>query len=169
MTIQRDINVDWPNNGGPTPYYGPLTGPSSKSSSGLSPTSPVPDPVSDNEVYAGDVTSIASYGMTTIKTVTSLGISNCTVGGAIASASVLTVPMVGFSILADWNNPYLTNNQKWIMTGYDVAVGLIGIGITALLVSNPITIAPVITLGYGAASALGNYLMANSFKRGNGY
>jgi len=124
-------------------------------------------PLPGHDDYGSRFATGISHGVSTIKTLTaSIQASSTALSGVCYAAAV------PFSLLADWSNPRLTNDQKWVLTGYDVGTAAIGIvgGIVITNVWNPVGwVGGVICIGYGALCIIGNVAITSAFEKGNGY
>ena len=89
------------------------------------PSTIVRPPKQDDRPTYSDIQTLVTYPLNISTTL--LGTGAQTVSEAAALGAIGFARNVPISVMFRWNNPGLTTNQKWVMTGYDVGVGLVGI------------------------------------------
>ena len=116
-----------------------------------------------------DAQTMVTLTMTTFGT--SLGFAMTTAFEAGVAGTVGFGVSVPISVLFRWCNPDLKNGQKWVLTGYDVGVGLVGIGLGCALAASPLGMGYTILISvvyiditYGVGSAIKNHYL-NDHKR----
>ncbi len=122
VTHQRPIDLNKPNNGVIEAQTIPTTDPfgDTRSSTGTSTST-------SSDKYASEVLSFAAGWVGMQKTVISAipaGLTGAQAAGLSAYGYAVSTPL---AIASHWNNPHLTSENKWALTGLEVGYAFTGI------------------------------------------